>query len=39
MTVPSNRNEHHQAEEPARALLERLGWTYVAREALEVGSP
>ena len=34
MTTPSALNELHQAEEPARALLERLGWTYVPREAL-----
>ena len=34
MTTPSALNEYHQAEEPARALLERLGWTYVPREAL-----
>ena len=27
-------NEFSQAEEPARVLLERLGWTYVPREAL-----
>ena len=30
----SKLNELHQAEEPARVLLERLGWTYVPREAL-----
>ena len=30
-----NLNEYHQAEEPARVLLERLGWTYTPREALE----
>ena len=34
MTTPSALNEYHQAEDPARALLERLGWTYVPREAL-----
>ena len=34
MTTPSALNEYSQAEEPARALLERLGWTYVPREAL-----
>ena len=34
MTTPSKFNEYSQAEEPARALLERLGWTYVPREAL-----
>ena len=27
-------NESSQAEEPARVLLERLGWSYVPREAL-----
>ncbi len=34
MTTPSALNEYSQAEEPARVLLERLGWTYVPREAL-----
>lgn len=34
MTTPSSLNECHQAEEPARVLLDRLGWTYVPREAL-----
>ncbi len=34
MTTPSALNEYSQAEEPARLLLERLGWAYVAREAL-----
>ena len=34
MTTTSTLNECHQAEEPARALLERLGWSYVPREAL-----
>ena len=36
MTDPSSAklNEYSQAEEPARVLLERLGWTYVPREAL-----
>ena len=34
MTTPAKLNEYSQAEEPARALLERLGWTYVPREAL-----
>ena len=34
--MPSTRklNEYSQAEGPARSLLERLGWTYVPREAL-----
>ena len=34
MTTPSKLNEYSQAEEPARVLLERLGWAYVPREAL-----
>ena len=34
MTVPSKLNEYNNAEEPARELLERLGWTYVPRDAL-----
>ena len=34
MTSPAKLNEYNHAEEPARALLERLGWTYVPREAL-----
>ena len=34
MTSPAKLNEYSQAEEPARVLLERLGWTYVPREAL-----
>ena len=34
MTTPSALNEYSQAEEPARILLERLGWTYVKREGL-----
>ena len=34
MISPSKLNEYSHAEEPARALLERLGWTYVPREAL-----
>ena len=31
---PSRLNEHNHAEEPARLLLERLGWTYVPRDVL-----
>ena len=27
-------NEYNHAEEPARLLLEQLGWTYVPRAAL-----
>ena len=34
MTLLSKLNEYSQAEEPARVLLERLGWMYVSREAL-----
>ena len=34
MTTPAKLNEYNHAEEPARRLLERLGWTYVHREAL-----
>ena len=34
MTNPSRLNEFNHAEEPARRLLERLGWTYVPRETL-----
>ena len=34
MTTPAKLNEYNHAEEPARVLLERLGWTYVPREAL-----
>ena len=34
MTTPSKLNEYNHAEEPARVLLERLGWTYVPRETL-----
>ena len=34
MTSPSKLNELNHAEDPARRLLERLGWTYVPREAL-----
>lgn len=34
MTSPDELNELGQTEDPARKLLERLGWTYVPREAL-----
>ena len=34
MTTPAKLNEFNHAEDPARQLLERLGWTYVPREAL-----
>ena len=34
MTTHAKLNEFNHAEEPARVLLERLGWTYVPRETL-----
>ena len=34
MTSTAKLNEYNHAEEPARQLLEQLGWTYVPREAL-----
>ena len=34
MTSPTKLNEYNHAENPARELLEKLGWTYVPREAL-----
>lgn len=34
MTSPSKLNEYNHAEESARVLLERLGWTYVPRNEL-----
>ena len=34
MISPAKLNEYNHAETPARLLLERLGWTYVPREAL-----
>ena len=34
MTTHAKLNEYNHAEEPARVLLERLGWTYVPRESL-----
>ena len=34
MTTPAKLNEFNHAEDPARRLLERLGWTYVPRDAL-----
>ncbi len=34
MTSPVTLNEYSQAEEPARALLERLGWAYAPWEEL-----
>ena len=37
MTSPAKLNEFNHAEEPARVLLERLGWEYAPRETLAVG--
>lgn len=34
MTSTAKLNEYNHAEEPARLLLEQLGWSYVARDAL-----
>lgn len=34
MTSPAKLNELSLAEDPARELLERLGWTYVPHEEL-----
>ena len=34
MTTPAKLNEFNHAEDPARRLLERLGWSYAPREAL-----
>ena len=34
MTTSAKLNEFNHAEDPARRLLERLGWTYVPREEL-----
>ena len=34
MTSPTKLNEFNHAEDPARLLLGRLGWTYVPREVL-----
>ena len=34
MTSTAKLNEYNHAEEPARRLLEQLGWTYVPRETL-----
>ena len=36
MLTPNKLNEFNHAEDPARQLLERLGWTYVPRESLTV---
>ena len=34
MPTPNKLNELNHAEDPARQLLERLGWTYVPRASL-----
>ena len=34
MTSPAKLNEYNHVEQPARLLLEQLGWKYVTREAL-----
>ena len=34
MTTPNKLNEFHHAEDPARVLLEKLGWTYLPRDTL-----
>ena len=34
MTSPTKLNEYNHAENPARELLEKLGWQFVPREAL-----
>ena len=34
MTTPAKLNEFNHAEDPARRLLERPGWTYVPAEQL-----
>ena len=34
MTTPAKLNEFNHAEDPARRVLERLGWTYVPRDSL-----
>ena len=35
MTTPIKLNEFNHAEDPARRLLERLGWTYVPADQAE----
>ena len=35
MTTPAKLNEYNHAEDPARILLERLGWIHVPRASLE----
>ena len=39
MTTPHKLNEFNHAEDPARHLLEQLGWTYVPAEQLEGERP
>ena len=34
MTSPAKLNEFNHAEDPARRLLKKLGWTHVPREDL-----
>ena len=34
MTTLAKLNEFNHAEDPARLLLERLGWNYIPRDAL-----
>ena len=36
MTTPAKLNEYNRAQAPAQRLLERLGWTYLSREALAI---
>ena len=37
-TSPAKLNELNHAEEPARALLEQIGWTYVPRDVSRQGT-
>ena len=39
MTTPNKLNEFNHAEDPARRLLERLGWTYVPAEQVAAERP
>ena len=39
MTTPDKLNEFNHAEDPARRLLERLGWTYVPADTLASERP
>ena len=39
MTTPNKLNEFNHAEDPARRLLEELGWTYVPTETLASERP